>query len=89
MQFWLVFSQNSFPYDVTRISGLWTANSARGVQDTKQKWKPLYDDIQLQGSFLCYKFHFSGFEEYETACLLVGSLERASPRGCGVLTITR
>ena len=84
-----MFSQNSFPYDVARISGLLTANSACGVQDTKQKWKPLYVDIQFQGSFLCSKFHFSGFEEYETACLLVGSHESASPRGCGDVTITR
>jgi len=84
-----MFSQNSFPYDVTRISGLLTANSACGVQDTKEKWKLLYVDIQFRGSFLCYKFHFSGFEEYETAYLSVSSLDSASPRGCGDVTITR
>jgi hypothetical protein len=85
-----VSSQNSFPNDVTRISGLWIANSTRSLQDTKQKWKSLYVDIQFQGiSLFVINSTSSGFEEYQAACLLVGPLERASPKGCGFVTITR
>jgi hypothetical protein len=46
-----LLSQNSIPYCMTGMSGMWVENPVRGMQDTKQKRKPINVDIQFQAAF--------------------------------------